>query len=979
MHRSGTSALMGALHILGIDLGTNFLNASDDNPKGFFENNALVRVNENVLESLGSSWDDPSWLPEGWWMREDAIGFVQRLCGIISEDLSGSPVFGIKDPRIGRLLPLWKGVFKELSIQPCFIIPLRNPLEVARSLQRRDGFSVEKSCLLWLSYMLDAEVHTREYPRFLLRFEDLLSRRVDVLKRIAELFNLSYPVESVSQELEKFLDPGLRHHEMKEEDLGSNTPDFIASAYSALISLSRGGDAAGVYPALDAVRTRYFELNHYFYNEDTKGPYLKRLIYTEERLADLEDSFARITTIPEWKLFEFYLNFRDKLLPRGSRRRRAVKATVDAVRNPGALLKKIGAGASMLRLPFATSTVSATADRYDVIFFSVVDWSFRHQRPQHIASMFAKNGHRVFYLETKFGKQRSYRKKLVAENIYTVVLPADQDFVHTLGLADNLDLPWTALRRLADDFGIRDSVAFVEFPLWYPLVKRLKSEVGSLVVFDCLDEFAAFRRVGEDVGTAQRLLQEISDVCFATSARLYEKLGRRCRRLEIVRNAADFDHFSRLPQCTPPSKIRRPVIGYYGAIADWFDTDTVAYIAASRPEWSIVLIGDTLGSAVKTVAEQHANIYLLGEKPYQDLPKYLSWFDVCIIPFRIDELILSTNPVKFYEFISAGKPVVSSKLTELFPYSDLVYLSSDKEEFLKNIEAALAENDPLLMEKRVSLAKLNDWESRFGLISMSIASAFPKVSIVIVTYNNLNYTKMCLESIFTKTGYPNYEIIIVDNASTDGLREYLRALQQERNTVRIILNSFNEGFAAANNRGIRESRGEFLILLNNDTIVTRGWITGLVSHLRNPEVGLVGPVTNSVGNEAKINVEYTDISDLDLFAGSYAKAHCGRWFEIPVLAMFCLALRKETADKIGPLDERFSVGMFEDDDYSLRAKKAGLKVICAEDVFIHHFGGATFSSLPRAEYFRIFEENKTKFEQKWQRTWEPHKPRNEQV
>jgi len=615
------------------------------------------------------------------------------------------------------------------------------------------------------------------------------------------------------------------------------------------------------------------------------------------------------------------------------------------------------------------------AARYDVIFFSIVDWSFRYQRPQHIASMFAKNGHRVFYLSIEFGKQHSYRKKLVAENIYNIVLPAEKDSVYSLGLSDNLDLQWTALRSLINDFGIRDSAAFVEFPLWYPLVKRLKSEVGSLVVFDCLDEFASFRGVGEDVGRAERLLREISDVCFATSAKLYEKLVGRCRRLEIVRNAADFDHFSRLPQSTLPDNIKKPVIGYYGAIADWFDIETIAHIAESRPEWSFVLIGHTRGSSIGMVAEKHANIHLLGEKPYQDLPKYLSWFDVCIIPFKLNELILSTNPVKFYEFMSAGKPVVSSKLPELLPYSDLVYISGEKEEFLKNIEAALAENDPRLAEKRVSLAKENNWESRFGVISGCIASAFPKVTIVMVTYNNLHYTKMCLESIFAKTGYPNYEIIIVDNASTDGMQEYLHAQERERDNVRIILNDQNEGFAAANNRGIRESTGEFLILLNNDTIVTRGWITGLIHHLKNPETGLVGPVTNSIGNEAKINVDYTKISAVDRFAERYTRANHGRSFEIPVLAMFCLAMRRETADRIGPLDERFSVGMFEDDDYSLRAKKAGMKVICTEDVFIHHFGRVSFGKLAAAEYQRIFDENRKRFETKWNMKWIPHRYR----
>jgi GT2 family glycosyltransferase len=803
---------MGALHILGVDLGSNFLNAADDNPKGFFENNALVRVNEHILESLGSSWDDPSSLPERWWMREDAAGFVQQLCGIIREDLWGSPLLGIKDPRIGRLLPLWKEVFRELSIQPCFIIPLRNPLEVARSLQKRDGFSIEKSCLLWLSYMLDAEVYTRGYPRVLVRFEDLLSRRVEVLKRIVETFGLSYPVESASQELEKFLDPGLRHHEMKEADLGNNTLDLVADTYNALISLSRDGDDAGPFAALDAVRERYRALSRYFYNEDTRGSCLKRLIDAEEKLAYTEDSLARITTMPEWKLFESYIHFRDSLLPRGSRRRRAVKAAVDGLRNPKDVMRKINERASLLPSPFRRATMAGKADRYDVIIFSIAPWSSRHQRSRQMASNFAKNGHRVFYLSADFGKRRSYGKKLVAGNICTIILPAEKDSVHSLGLDDNLDLQWTALKNLVNDFAIRDSVAFVELPIWYPLVKRLKSEAGSLVVFDCLDEFPEFRGAGKDVGRAERLLQEISDVCFATSAKRQENLKGKCRRVEIVRDAAGGD----------------------------------------------------------------------------------------------------------------------------------------------------------------------DWDSRFRVVSRGITSAFPKVSIVMVTYNNLQYTRMCLESIFAKTGYPNYEIIIVDNASTDGTQELLRSQERERENIRIILNNQNEGFAAATNRGIRESTGDFLILLNNDTVVTRGWMTGLLRHLKYSETGMVGPVTNSIGNEAKINVEYTDISDLDRFADRYTRTNRGKYFEIPVLAMFCLALRKETAERIGPLDERFSVGMFEDDDYSLRARQAGMKVICAEDVFIHHFGGAAFSSLPRSEYFRIFEENRTKFEQKWQRIWEPHKLRNDE-
>jgi GT2 family glycosyltransferase len=349
---------------------------------------------------------------------------------------------------------------------------------------------------------------------------------------------------------------------------------------------------------------------------------------------------------------------------------------------------------------------------------------------------------------------------------------------------------------------------------------------------------------------------------------------------------------------------------------------------------------------------------------------------VCIIPFKITDLTLSTNPVKFYEFISSGKPVVSSKLPELLPYANLLYLSESKEEFLKNIELALKESNEDLKKKRIEIAKSNDWDYRFKDIYRYIRSTYPLVSIIVVTFNNLKYTQLCVESIYGKTAYPNFELIIVDNASSDGTPDYLNSLKEKYDNVNIVLNSENLGFATANNIGIRESKGEYIILLNNDTVVTRGWISGLIKYLKNPDIGMVGPVTNSIGNEAKINVDYKDLYQMELFADSYTAKNRGVVFEIPVLALFCAAIRKETIGRVGLLDEQFSVGMFEDDDYAIRVRKAGLKIICAEDAFIHHFGRATFSKLQSAEYKKIFDENKKKYELKWGIKWQPHRYRD---
>ena len=280
-----------------------------------------------------------------------------------------------------------------------------------------------------------------------------------------------------------------------------------------------------------------------------------------------------------------------------------------------------------------------------------------------------------------------------------------------------------------------------------------------------------------------------------------------------------------------------------------------------------------------------------------------------MIPFKINELTLSTNPVKFYEFISSGKPVVAVRLPELLPYADILYLSKDKEDFIKNIETALKEKDKDLIGRRINLARSNDWDRRFDQICSCIKSVYPLASIITVTVNNIDYTKLCIESIFAKTAYPNYELIIVDNASSDGTCEWLQELREKHNNVKVVLNKENLGFAAAINIGIKESKGEYIIFLNNDTIVTRGWINGLTQHLmKTLGIGMVGPVTNSIGNEAKINVKYRDELSMELFAEKYTTKNKGIVFEIPVLALYCAAMCRDVMEKVGLLDEQFSVG-----------------------------------------------------------------------
>jgi len=246
------------------------------------------------------------------------------------------------------------------------------------------------------------------------------------------------------------------------------------------------------------------------------------------------------------------------------------------------------------------------------------------------------------------------------------------------------------------------------------------------------------------------------------------------------------------------------------------------------------------------------------------------------------------------------------------------------------------------------------------------------VSIVLVTYNNLSLTRLCLESIYKHTNELPFELIIVDNKSQDGTCGYLKGLQDILPNLRVILNPCNEGFARANNRGLMEACGDYIVLLNNDTIVGWTWLSRLLSYLRqDPTIGLVGPVTNSAGNEQMIPARYSSIEELERFAEQRLKDFEGRYFEIDSLAMFCVVFRRRLIDEIGLLDERFGLGTFEDDDFCHRAKLRGYKLICAEDVFVHHFGRGTTRSWGDREYLKLFEHNRRLFERKWGVRWRP--------
>ncbi|MBW7474514.1 glycosyltransferase family 2 protein [Paenibacillus oenotherae] len=239
-----------------------------------------------------------------------------------------------------------------------------------------------------------------------------------------------------------------------------------------------------------------------------------------------------------------------------------------------------------------------------------------------------------------------------------------------------------------------------------------------------------------------------------------------------------------------------------------------------------------------------------------------------------------------------------------------------------------------------------------------------RTSIIIPTYNALELIQQAVSAIrlYTDESETPYELVVVDNGSTDGTCEWC---VQER--INLISLPGNTGFPTACNKGMRIASGECLLLLNNDVTVSRGWLSGLQRALdSSPEVGMVGPVTNYASGKQQVGFEVPEGNGFHGVAAQVARQRQGQVEPLLRLVGFCLLMKRELYERIGELDERFSPGHYEDDDYCLRARMNGFSLLMSHDVLVYHQGSASFKRDGLQELQQLVERNRQRFVEKWQ-------------
>jgi hypothetical protein len=326
-----------------------------------------------------------------------------------------------------------------------------------------------------------------------------------------------------------------------------------------------------------------------------------------------------------------------------------------------------------------------------VICFSHLRWHFVHQRPQHLMQRLALE-RQVYFFEEPIvapGPPRLSTSS-VARGLTVVVPCLPEDFDETQEIE--------VKRRLLNQFCRQEKI--VAPLLWYytPMSALFSSHLeAEMVVYDCMDELAAFRDAPPVMLEQERRLLQRADIVFTGGYSLYEAKRHLHRNVHPFPSSVDVAHFgaAREPLAEPldQAPIPRPRIGHYAVLDERLDTGLVAAIADAHPDWQMILIGPVVKIAPEDLPRR-PNIHYLGRKSYAELPAYLAGWDAAFMPFAINESTRFISPTKTPEYLAAGKPVVSTPITDVvrdYGSRGLVRIASTPAEFVSALEACLAD------------------------------------------------------------------------------------------------------------------------------------------------------------------------------------------------------------------------------------------------------------------------------------------------
>ena len=374
-------------------------------------------------------------------------------------------------------------------------------------------------------------------------------------------------------------------------------------------------------------------------------------------------------------------------------------------------------------------------EKETILTFSTQNWADLWTRKQRFSLQFARQGNRVVYIETQFHwvsyilQFRTQWRRIylfltgfrkVEENLYIytppILFPAFQIFP-SIAKFNNVILAFFVKREMKKH-QMTEPVLWMYTHFNKPLVKKLKSKK---VLYECVDDYSEAKGLikKETVIKQEKETLKQSSAVIVTADSLKSKMLEENNNVHIISNAANIAHFNKayksaLPEPEEFKSIPKPRLLFIGALQYWVDQDLIAYISEIHPEWQILFVGPVSVSTEKL--NVYKNIHLLGRKPYDDLPNFLAHCDIALNPYKVDGVAEGCSPLKLYEYLAAGLPVVSTEMPEVRKFEHIVKVATNYDEYVQGLETFLNMKSSELDKVKgasVEISKQHTWEARF--------------------------------------------------------------------------------------------------------------------------------------------------------------------------------------------------------------------------------------------------------------------------
>ncbi len=977
MHRSGTSALTRVINLLGFGLPRTLIPPSQYNERGFWETQALADFHDKVLESVGSCWHDWSKFNANWYGSLVSNPFRERLQRIIESEFGMNDAFVVKDPRICRFVPLWVDALQSLQIQPYAVIPIRHPLEVVHSLRKRDHFTDQKSLLLWLRHVLDAERFSRNLPRAFCAYEHLLSDWHGTMERMGTQMGVAWTRLSMDSriEIEDFLSSKIRHHVFSSQDLSveKDIGNWIRETCRLVNTLYTDPNDAVAQQDLDKIRESF--------DDDcaTLGVAMRR----EEREAEqrrekiIELDTALQERIAEVARLESDLaEARQRVADLGTASAR-LEIDLGETRRWGEesmeALKERTAEAARLRDDLESvrqQTVVLTREIDDVR--SSLSW--RMTAPvRAIGFQFPWLDRQIHQAQEWMERLKSFRWGGADRPNRSRVL--DPDAKSSPSRPSTPVDPYVAwlrvnhwnprsenelYRRLAIDHSRLPKISVV-MPVYNPPIRFLTRAVQSLrrqiythwelCIADDASRDEQVRPYLEELVRDSRIT-----VCFR------EKNGHISAATNSAAALATGDFILLMDQDdelainalaeVALAIAANPEIDLLYSDCDKIDAEGNRYDPHFKPDWSPELLlsymyaGQVL--VIRRSLFERIGGMRQGFEGSQD-------HDLALRAGEAARQVGHIPAVLYHWRCFRGSTAFSGHEK---PYSFTAGL--------KAVQSAL--------DRRGSQGQAYqpDWAKRNGngIYHIRFPDTGPSVTLIIPTHNRIDLLRQCLQSL-RRTTYRNYQIMVVDNESDQvKAQRYLRQLNHE--VVRIP-NQRGKGFSFSYvmNEAVRQARTDYVLFLNDDTeVITPEWLSSMVGYAELPGVGAVGALLRYKDGKVQHAGVVHGMDGLCDHAFKLTRRGDNGYLSYIAMARNCSAVtaacmltRRQLFLEMGGFDtDQFAVA-YNDPDYCYRLRERGYRVVYTPDAELFHFEGQTrgFSDEPReiAAYrkrFKTFED-----------------------